>query len=40
MSNIDKRYKTVKLDITEKMYNDINLFFSKSDVNTSDFLYL
>ena len=40
MSNIDKRYKTVKLDIIEKMYNDINLTFSKSDVNTSDFFIL
>jgi len=40
MSNIDKRYKTVKLDITEKMYNDINLSFSRSDVNTSDFFIL
>ena len=37
MSNIDKRYKTVNLDIVEKMHNDINLIFSKSDVNTSDF---
>lgn len=38
MSILDKKYKLIKLDLVEKTYNnDLNMYFSISDNETSDF---
>lgn len=38
MSIIDKQYKLIHLDLVEETYNsDLNMFFSISDYETSDF---
>lgn len=37
MSILDKKYKLIKLDIVQKIYNDLNMIFSLSDNETSDF---
>lgn len=37
MSILDKAYKLIHIDLIEKIFNDINIIFSISDNETSDF---